>query len=167
MVRFITDFSTFLSSQGRLLNTQCCPEAPFVFSFGGEKQGLRTIDIMESAPGKLYYSTGDPYELVRTNQLDNVSINWFARVYWIIQSCSQFFLLVCLSVTQSAVGRLISQSVIFQGVRRAWQLRELKMALYYIILQRFKYHICITNFSVGKCLSRITHWKVNNKNLQR
>ena len=46
-----------------------------MFSFGGEKQGLRTIDIMESAPGKLDYSTGEPYELVRANQLDNVSIN--------------------------------------------------------------------------------------------
>lgn len=49
---------------GRLLNTQCCPEAPFVFSFGGEKQGLRTIDIMESAPVQRHFESRE--RLVQT-----------------------------------------------------------------------------------------------------
>ena len=33
--------------------------------------------------------------------------------------------------------------------------------------QRFEYQICLNNFSVGKCLSHSTRYKVNNKNLQR
>lgn len=33
---------------GRILHTSCCPDSPFVFSFGGEKQGLRVIDFTES-----------------------------------------------------------------------------------------------------------------------
>ena len=36
----------------------------------------------------------------------------------------------------------------------------------YTILQRFEYHICIINFSVGKCLSNSSRYKVNNKNQQ-
>lgn len=35
---------------GKILNASCCPDSPFVFCFGGEKQGLRTFDITESAP---------------------------------------------------------------------------------------------------------------------
>ena len=46
------------------------------------------------------------------------------------------------------------------------EIRQLKVALY-TILQRFEYHICINNVSVGKCLSHSTRQKVNNKNLQR
>ena len=41
----------FCSFQGRILNARCCPDAPFVFSFGGEKQGLRVFDITDSGPG--------------------------------------------------------------------------------------------------------------------
>ena len=37
--------------QGKILSACCCPDAPFVFSFGGEKQGLRVFDITESTPG--------------------------------------------------------------------------------------------------------------------
>lgn len=33
---------------GGILHTQCCPDSPFVFSFGGEKQGLRVVDFTES-----------------------------------------------------------------------------------------------------------------------
>ena len=33
------------------------------------------------------------------------------------------------------------------------------------LLQKFEYHICINKFSVGKCLSHSTRYKVNNKNL--
>ncbi|KAJ7379071.1 rRNA-processing protein [Desmophyllum pertusum] len=35
---------------GKILNASCCPDAPFVFCFGGEKQGLRVFDITESSP---------------------------------------------------------------------------------------------------------------------
>ena len=42
---------------------------------------------------------------------------------------------------------------------------EVKVALY-TTLQRFEYHIYINNFSVGKCLSHSTRYKVNNKNLE-
>jgi len=35
---------------GKILSACCCPDAPFVFSFGGEKQGLRVFDITESTP---------------------------------------------------------------------------------------------------------------------
>ena len=41
----------------------------------------------------------------------------------------------------------------------------LTVALYYI-LERFEYHICVNNFSVGKCLSHSTRYKVNIKHLQ-
>ena len=33
--------------------------------------------------------------------------------------------------------------------------------------ERFQYHICINNFSFGKCLSHSTRYKVNIKQLQR
>ena len=42
----------------------------------------------------------------------------------------------------------------------------IKVALYNI-LERFEYHICINIFSVGKCLSHSTRYKVNIKHLQR
>ena len=42
----------------------------------------------------------------------------------------------------------------------------LKVALYYIV-ERFEYNICINNFSVGKCLSHSTQYKVNIKDLPR
>lgn len=49
---FLISFPFFvLCYQGKILNASCCPDSPFVFCFGGEKQGLRTFDITESAPG--------------------------------------------------------------------------------------------------------------------
>ena len=42
----------------------------------------------------------------------------------------------------------------------------IKVALYNV-LERFENHIYITIFSVGKCLSHSTRYKVNIKHLQR
>jgi len=49
--------------QGKILNSCCCPDAPFVFCFGGEKQGLRVLDLTESNPGN-YQSTLSVYQSV-------------------------------------------------------------------------------------------------------
>lgn len=55
---------------GRILNASCCPDSPFVFCFGGEKQGLRVFDITESAPVRRHF--GLRQRLVQTTT-DKVS----------------------------------------------------------------------------------------------
>ena len=39
--------------------------------------------------------------------------------------------------------------------------------LYILLYKGFDYHISINSFSVGKCISHSTRYKVNNKSLQR
>ena len=43
----------FVFLQGSLLSVSCCPDSPFVFSFGGEKQGLQVLDITACPPGNV------------------------------------------------------------------------------------------------------------------
>lgn len=42
---------------GRILNSCCSPDTPFVFCFGGEKQGLRVFDITESNPVRRHFES--------------------------------------------------------------------------------------------------------------
>jgi hypothetical protein len=39
------------SNQGSILNVSPCPDSPYVFTLGGEKQSLQVFDISQSAPG--------------------------------------------------------------------------------------------------------------------
>lgn len=41
---------------GRIHFVAACPDAPFLFAAGGEKDGLRMLDLMETAAGKEHFS---------------------------------------------------------------------------------------------------------------
>ncbi|XP_068710314.1 periodic tryptophan protein 1 homolog [Montipora foliosa] len=58
---------------GRILNARCCPDAPFVFSFGGEKQGLRVFDITDSGPVRRHFESRQ--RLVPTSALSASTSN--------------------------------------------------------------------------------------------
>jgi len=58
---------------GKILSACCCPDAPFVFSFGGEKQGLRVFDITESTPVRRQF--GSRQRLVPTTAVKTSTDN--------------------------------------------------------------------------------------------
>ncbi|XP_032236586.2 periodic tryptophan protein 1 homolog isoform X2 [Nematostella vectensis] len=40
---------------GHILSASCCPDSPFMLALGGEKQGLKLFDLMESAPVRRHF----------------------------------------------------------------------------------------------------------------
>ncbi|XP_031557007.1 periodic tryptophan protein 1 homolog [Actinia tenebrosa] len=40
---------------GHIMNASCCPDSPFVFALGGEKQGVQLFNIMESGPVRRHF----------------------------------------------------------------------------------------------------------------
>ena len=55
----------------------------------------------------------------------------------------------------------------FGDVANCFKFLDYKNNLNMHLWQRFEYQIGLNKFSVGKCLSHSTQYKVNNKNLQR